>query len=127
MQLDVDQQTDCGREDNARTVMTEQQQHLCLIEKGAGLSDIDQEIRNLWKRVNLLQAQADAIETVLQAALPFAEESPTFATALQEIVDAQIANRYCRGVDEKYINEYLSSLKTILPQKTLATLKLALK
>jgi len=88
---------------------------------------MDQEIDNLWKRINLMQAQADAIATVLQAALPLVEESPTFATALQELFDVQIANRYCRGVDEKYINEYMSSLKVILPQKVLATVNLSLK
>ncbi|MFX1767813.1 hypothetical protein PWP93_35595 [Paraburkholderia sp. A1RI-2L] len=88
------------------------------------MKDIDREIDGLWKRINLMQAQADAMMTVLQAAMPTVENSPTFAASVREIFDARMANRLCRGVDEAFVDEYVSSLKAIVPKHLSGTLTL---
>lgn len=80
------------------------------------MKDIELEIDGLWKRINLMQAQADAMMTVLQAAMPTVGDSPTFAAAVHEIFEARMANRLCRGVNEEFVNEYISRLKAIVPK-----------
>lgn len=88
------------------------------------MKDIDREIDGLWKRINLMQAQADAMMTVLQAVMPTVENSPTFAVSVREIFDARMSNRLCRGVDEEFVDEYVSSLKAIVPKHLSGTLTL---
>lgn len=79
------------------------------------MKDADQEIDSLWQRINLAQAQTEAVATVLQAMLPLVQDSPAFPTALRQVLNEQIANRLCRGVDEKSTDEYMAYLNLILP------------
>lgn len=61
-----------------------------------------------------MQAQADAMMTVLQAAMPAVGDSPTCAAAVHEIFDTRMTNRLCRGVDEEFVNDNVTN-RLVLP------------
>ncbi|VVE04686.1 hypothetical protein [Pandoraea terrigena] len=86
------------------------------------MKDIEREIDKLWKRINRMQAQVDAMATVVHAALPLLQDSSTFAAVLRDTLDARMSNRLCGGVDEDFVAEYVSCLRTILPKQLSATL-----